>query len=72
MSLLCPKCQSEQVVTRNYARKTGGAIGTIAGGYWWFVGCVERCSPRWDHGWSDPGATRCRLWRHGRCDPRWF
>jgi hypothetical protein len=32
MSLLCPKCQSEQVVTRNYARKTGGAIGTIAGG----------------------------------------
>ena len=32
MSLQCPKCQSEQVATRNYARKTGGAIGTIAGG----------------------------------------
>lgn len=32
MSLLCPQCQSEQVVTRNYARKTGGAIGTVAGG----------------------------------------
>lgn len=33
MSLLCPHCQSEQVVTRNYARRTGGAIGTVAGGY---------------------------------------
>lgn len=33
MSLLCPHCQSEQVVTLNYARRTGGAIGTVAGGY---------------------------------------
>lgn len=33
MSLQCPQCQSEQIVTRNYARKTGGAIGTVAGGY---------------------------------------
>jgi hypothetical protein len=32
MSLQCPQCQSEQVVARNYARKTGGAIGTVAGG----------------------------------------
>ena len=33
MSLQCPQCQSEQVVTRNYARRTGGAIGAVAGGY---------------------------------------
>ena len=33
MSLQCPQCQSEQVVTLNYARRTGGAIGTLAGGY---------------------------------------
>jgi uncharacterized membrane protein len=31
MSLLCPQCQSEQIVTRNYARRTGGAIGAVAG-----------------------------------------
>ena len=27
----CPKCQSTRVDARNLARKTGGAIGTLAG-----------------------------------------
>lgn len=27
----CPRCQSSRVETRNRARKTGGAIGTVAG-----------------------------------------
>lgn len=27
----CPQCHSSQVVTRDYARKTGGTIGAIAG-----------------------------------------
>lgn len=27
----CPKCDSPRVVPRNFARKTGGAIGAVAG-----------------------------------------
>lgn len=32
MSLKCPKCGSTHVTTRDFGRKTGGAIGTVAGG----------------------------------------
>tara|TARA_R110001583_G_scaffold87190_2_gene227837 strand:- start:363 stop:710 length:348 start_codon:yes stop_codon:yes gene_type:complete len=31
MKLQCPNCQSHQVEAHNYAKKTGGAVGTIAG-----------------------------------------
>jgi hypothetical protein len=73
MSLLCPKCQSEQVVTRNYARKTGGAIGTIAGGIGGLSAALSgaRLGSAAAGMVLGPGATRCRLRRHARCDPRW-
>ncbi len=32
MSIQCPKCGSPLVTTRDLGRKTGGAIGTVAGG----------------------------------------
>lgn len=31
MTMACPRCYSSRVVTRNNARKAGGAIGAIAG-----------------------------------------
>ncbi|MET3119986.1 hypothetical protein AAKU64_004234 [Undibacterium sp. GrIS 1.8] len=31
MITLCPKCQSDRIDTKNYAKKTGGTIGTVAG-----------------------------------------
>ena len=31
MPITCPKCYSEQVEAKNYARKTGSAIGITAG-----------------------------------------
>ena len=31
MILQCPKCKSIHIETKNYARKTGGTIGTVAG-----------------------------------------
>jgi len=31
MMVSCPHCQSQQVITRNHARKVGGIIGAIAG-----------------------------------------
>lgn len=30
-ALLCPRCQSERVETRNYGKKIGGALGAAAG-----------------------------------------
>ena len=31
MTLSCPQCQSERIHLNNYAKKTCGAIGTVAG-----------------------------------------
>lgn len=31
-SVKCPRCESEHIETRNYAKKTGSAIGAVAGG----------------------------------------
>jgi hypothetical protein len=31
MTLICPKCHSERIDTRNLARKAGGTLGTLAG-----------------------------------------
>ncbi len=31
MPIICPKCDSERIHTRNRARKAGGAVGTLAG-----------------------------------------
>ena len=32
MTIQCPKCGSTQIITRDFGRKTGGAVGTVAGG----------------------------------------
>lgn len=31
MTFTCPKCQSDQIDAKNYAKKAGGTIGTVAG-----------------------------------------
>ncbi|GAC1608879.1 MAG: hypothetical protein NVS3B3_14310 [Aquirhabdus sp.] len=31
MPIICPRCHSDKVESKNYARRTGGAIGTAAG-----------------------------------------
>jgi hypothetical protein len=32
MSISCPHCGSSHITTRDLGRKTGGAVGTVAGG----------------------------------------
>ena len=36
-TLLCPRCGSPGIISHNYARKVGGAIGTVAGASGGFV-----------------------------------
>ena len=31
MTLHCPQCQSQKIDTLNHGRKTGSAVGTVAG-----------------------------------------
>jgi hypothetical protein len=40
MSIQCPKCGSTLITTRDLGRRTGGAIGTVAGGFTGFSGAL--------------------------------
>jgi hypothetical protein len=31
LPISCPRCNSSRITTRDYARKAGGAVGTVAG-----------------------------------------
>jgi predicted RNA-binding Zn-ribbon protein involved in translation (DUF1610 family) len=40
MSIQCPQCGSTFITTRDIGRRTGGAIGTVAGGFTGFSGAL--------------------------------
>jgi hypothetical protein len=39
--LICPRCDSTRIESLNYAKKTGGAIGTVAGGAAGYIGAMS-------------------------------
>ncbi|SFI48706.1 hypothetical protein SAMN04515618_13012 [Collimonas sp. OK307] len=41
MTLTCPKCQSDRINTHDYAKRTCGAIGTVAGAVAGAAGCIS-------------------------------
>jgi hypothetical protein len=41
MPCTCPQCQSEQINTHNYAKRTCGAVGTVAGAVAGAAGCIS-------------------------------
>jgi phage tail tape-measure protein len=40
MTLTCPKCQSDRIHTHDYAKRTCGAVGTVAGAVAGASGCI--------------------------------
>jgi hypothetical protein len=41
MPCTCPQCQSERINTYNYAKRTCGAVGTVAGAVAGAAGCIS-------------------------------